>query len=51
MPEVIHPKIGYDERLAGVFFKKMTKRRINITERFTSPSTNPFFSMDHRPSG
>jgi hypothetical protein len=38
MPEVIHPaKIGYDERLAGVFFKEMAKRRINITESFTSP--------------
>jgi len=38
MPGVIHPaKIGYDERLAGVFFKEMARRRINITESFTSP--------------
>ena len=38
IPGVIHPaKIGYDERLAGVFFKEMAKRRINIKESFTSP--------------
>jgi len=38
MPGVIHPaKIGHDERLAGIFFKEMARRRINITESFTSP--------------
>jgi hypothetical protein len=38
MPGVIHPvKIGYDEKLSAIFFKEMAKRRINITESFTSP--------------
>ena len=38
VPGVIHPaKIGYDERLTGIFFKEMARRRINITESFTSP--------------
>ena len=38
VPGVIHPaKIGYDERLSGVFFKEMARRRINITESLTSP--------------
>ena len=38
MPGVIHPvKIGSDERLSAIFFKEMAKRRIKITESFTSP--------------
>jgi lysine 6-dehydrogenase len=38
MPGVIHPvKIGYDEELSAIFFKEMAKRRIKITESFTSP--------------
>ena len=38
MPGVIHPvKIGYDEKLSAIFFKEMARRRINITESFTSP--------------
>jgi len=38
VPGVIHPaKIGYDERLTGIFFKEMARRRINISESFTSP--------------
>jgi lysine 6-dehydrogenase len=38
MSGVIHPaKIGYDERLTSIFFKEMARRRINISESFTSP--------------
>lgn len=38
MPGVIHPvKIGYDEKLRGIFFKEMAERRIKISEFFKSP--------------
>jgi lysine 6-dehydrogenase len=38
MPGVIHPaKIGYDERLSGIFLNEMARRHIKITESFTSP--------------
>ena len=37
MPGVIHPvKIGYDEKLSGIFFKEMAERRIKISESFTN---------------
>jgi len=35
---VIHPaKIGYDERLSEIFFKNLSKRKINIEEREVKP--------------
>jgi lysine 6-dehydrogenase len=37
-PGVINPaKIGYDEKLTGIFLKEMAKRRIKITEIFSIP--------------
>ena len=39
-PGVIHPaKIGYDEGLSNIFFKELSKRKINIKESFTSSLT------------
>jgi saccharopine dehydrogenase-like NADP-dependent oxidoreductase len=35
---VIHPaRIGYDEKLSGIFFREMARRDIRITESFKSP--------------
>jgi hypothetical protein len=30
-------KIGCDEKLSAIFLKEMARRRINVTEPFTSP--------------
>jgi len=38
VPGVIHPaRIGYDEKLADIFFTEMARRDIRITESFKNP--------------